>query len=181
MLNTYSIDPVHSTIQFAVRHMMISNVRGTFKGVKGTISYDPDSPASSGITAEIEVNSINTQDESRDTHLKSPDFFDSAQYPTMSYVSKQVEKIGDGEFRVTGDLTLHGVTKPVVLTIDEVAPESKDPWGNIRIAASAKGKLNRKDFGLVWNSALETGGLLIGDEVKIEMDLQAVKQAVAAA
>jgi polyisoprenoid-binding protein YceI len=181
MLNTYAIDPVHSSVQFSIRHMMISNVRGTFKGVKGTVSYDPDNLSASGISAEIDVSSINTQDEGRDAHLKGGDFFETEKYPHMTFVSKKVEKVGDGEFRVEGNLTLHGVTKPVVLTIDEVAPESKDPWGNIRIAASAKGKINRKDFGLNWSAPLETGGVLVGDDVKIELDVQAVKQASTAA
>jgi polyisoprenoid-binding protein YceI len=181
MLNTYAIDPVHSSVQFSIRHLMISNVRGTFKGVKGTVTYDPDSLAASGITADIDVSTINTQDEGRDAHLKGADFFETEKYPTMKFVSKQIEKIGDGEFRVTGDLTLHGVTKPVVLSIDEVAPESKDPWGNIRIAASAKGKINRKDFGLTWSAPLEAGGVVVGDDVKIELDVQAVKQASTAA
>lgn len=181
MLTNYQIDPSHSNIQFSIRHMMISNVRGTFTGVKGTISFDPQNVQASGIQAEIDVSSVNTGDANRDTHLKSADFFDVAQYPTMTFVSTQVEKIGDSEYRVTGNLTLHGVTKPVVLTIDEVADEAKDPWGNVRIAAAAKGKINRKDFGLNWSAALETGGVLVGDEVNMEFDVQAIKQSAAAA
>jgi polyisoprenoid-binding protein YceI len=161
--------------------MMISNVRGTFSGLKGTISFDPANPAASGIQAEIEINTLDTKDEKRDAHLKSTDFFEVEKYPTMTFASTQVEKLGDTEYRVTGDLTLHGVTKPVVLTVEDVAPESKDPWGNLRIAANAKTKLNRKDFGLTWSAPLEAGGVLIGDEVKIELDIQAVKEAAAAA
>ncbi len=175
MLTTYEIDPTHSGVHFSIRHLMIANVRGSFQSVKGTLRYDPENLSQSGIEAEIDVNSINTSDEKRDGHLKSPDFFDVAQYPHMSFVSKQVESISEGEFRVTGDLTLHGVTKPVVLMIDEISPESKDPWGKMRIAASAKGKINRKDFGLTWSAPLETGGVMLGDEVKIELDIQAVK------
>ncbi len=181
MTTTYQIDPAHSSVQFSIRHMMISNVRGTFSGVKGTIVYDPDNLAQSGIRADIDVNSINTNDEKRDAHLKSADFFDAAQFSTIQFASTQIEKLGEGEFRVTGDLTIHGVTKPAVLTVDEVAPETKDPWGNIRTAASVKGKINRKDFGLTWNAPLETGGILVGDDVKIEIDVQAVKAQSAAA
>lgn len=179
--NTYSIDPAHSQVQFSVRHLMISNVRGAFRSVKGSITFDPNNPAASGIEAEIDVNTISTLDENRDAHLKSADFFDVQNYPTMKFQSRLVEKLGDGEYKVTGDLTLHGVTKEVVLTVDEVSPETADPWGNIRIAASARGKLSRKDFGLTWSAPLETGGVVVGDEVKIELDIQAVKQAAAAA
>lgn len=181
MLNQYQIDPAHSSVQFSIRHLMISNVRGGFRGVKGTISFDPDNLAASGIQAEIDVSTITTGDDTRDTHLKSPDFFDVAQYPTMSFASTEVEKIGDQEYRATGNLTIHGVTKPVVLKIEEVADEARDPWGNVRIAATAKGKISRKDFGLNWNAVLETGGVLVGDDVKIELDVQAIKAAAAAA
>ncbi len=181
MLTTYEIDPTHSRVSFSIRHMMISNVYGAFQKIKGQIRYDPDNLAASGIQAEIDVSSISTLDEKRDAHLKSPDFFDVAQFPSMTFLSRQIEKLGDGEFRVAGDLTLHGVTKPVVLTIDEVSPESPDPWGNIRTAASAKGKISRKEYGLTWSAPLETGGVLVGDEVKIELDIQAVKAQSAAA
>lgn len=161
--------------------MMISNVRGSFRDVKGTVSFDPENVAASGIQAEIDVSTIHTGDDTRDAHLKSPDFLDVARYSTMNFVSTQVEKIGDQEYRVTGNLTLHGVTKPVVLTVEDVADEAKDPWGNVRIAATAKGKISRKEFGLNWNAALETGGVLVGDDVKIELDIQAIKQAAVAA
>jgi polyisoprenoid-binding protein YceI len=161
--------------------MMVSNVRGTFKGVKGTIVHDSANPANSSIQAEIDVNTINTNDETRDGHLKSAEFFDLEKYPTITFVSKKVEKTGENEYKATGDLTIHGVTKETVLTVDEVSGEGKDPWGNVRIGASAKGKLNRKDFGLVWSAPLETGGVLIGDEVKLEFDIEAVKAQSAAA
>jgi polyisoprenoid-binding protein YceI len=181
MKNTYQIDAAHSSVQFSIRHMMISNVRGTFSGVTGTAEYDPDNPAVSSVRAEIDVNSINTSDANRDAHLKSADFFDVANYPKISFVSKKVEKTGGDEFRITGDLTIHGVTKETVLTASEVTPEGKDPWGNLRIGASLKGKVNRKDFGLTWSAPLETGGVLVGDDVKVELDLELIKAQSAAA
>jgi polyisoprenoid-binding protein YceI len=179
--NTYEIDPSHSSVHFSIRHMMISNVRGGFSGVKGTITYDPDDLTQSGIRAEIDVNSINTLDEKRDAHLKTADFFDVEHFPTINFVSTQIEKLSDTEYNVTGDLTIHGVTKPTVLKVEEVSPEGKDPWGNIRVGASAKAKVSRKDFGLVWNAPMETGGLLIGDDVKLEFDIEMVKAQTAAA
>jgi polyisoprenoid-binding protein YceI len=180
MKNIYQIDPTHSSIQFSIRHMMISSVRGAFSGVKGTIEYDPDNLNNSKAEAEIDLNTINTFDEKRDSHLRSADFFDVETYPTMRFVSRKIEKSGDG-FRVTGDLSLHGVTKQVVLTVDEVGPETKDPWGNTRVGASIRGKLSRKDFGLTWTAPLETGGVLVGDEVKLDLEVEAVKVQAAAA
>jgi polyisoprenoid-binding protein YceI len=179
--NTYEIDPTHSSVHFSIRHMMISNVRGGFSGVKGTITYDPDDLTQSGIRAEIDVKSINTLDEKRDAHLKTADFFDVERFPSINFVSTQIEKLSDAEYNVTGDLTIHGVTKPTVLKVEEVSPEGKDPWGNIRVGASAKAKVSRKDFGLVWNAPMETGGLLIGDDVKLEFDIEMVKTQAAAA
>jgi polyisoprenoid-binding protein YceI len=181
MKETYTIDPSHSSIRFSIRHMMVSNVRGAFSGVKGTIIHDVDNPTNSSLEAEIDVSSLSTHDEKRDEHLKSADFFETEKYPTMKFVSTKVEKVNDSEYKVTGDLTIHGVTKPTVLTVDEVSPEGKDPWGNTRIGASAKGKVNRKDFGLAWSAPLETGGVLVGDEVKLEFDIEAVKAQSAAA
>ncbi len=174
-MSTYQIDPVHSSVQFVVRHMMVSNVRGTFSGVKGTVSYDPADPSAATIEAVVDVNTVNTHDEKRDAHLKAADFFDTATYPEMTFKGKKVVKKGDSEFDVTGDLTLHGVSKEVVLHVEEVSEEAKDPWGGTRIGATAKSKIKRSDFGLTWNAALETGGLMVGDDVKIEFDLQFVK------
>lgn len=181
MAETYTIDPAHSSIQFSIRHMMVSNVRGSFRGVKGAIVHDAANPANSSIDAEIDVNTLNTNDQNRDAHLKTADFFEVEKYPTIKFVSKKIEKTGANEYKATGDLTIHGVTKQVVLTVDEVSPEGKDPWGNTRIGASAKGKINRKDFGLAWSAPLETGGVLVGDEVKLEFDIQAIKAQTAAA
>jgi polyisoprenoid-binding protein YceI len=174
-MSTYQIDSVHSNVQFSVRHLMVSNVRGTFTGVTGTVNYDPANPAAATVDAVIDVNTINTNDEKRDGHLKSPDFFDAALYPLMTFKATKVEKEGDSEFKVTGDLTLHGVTKPVVLHVEDVSDEAKDPWGGTRIGATAKTKIKRGDFGLTWNAALETGGFVVGDDVKIEFELEFVK------
>jgi len=175
MRNTYQIDAAHSSVQFRVRHLMVSNVRGTFSGVTGTVVYDPQEPGETAIDATIDVNTVSTNDEKRDTHLKSADFFDVAQYPVMTFKSKSVKSAGEGSHTVTGDLSLHGVTKEVALTVEDVSDEAKDPWGNTKIGASAKGKIKRSDFGLTWNAPVETGGVLVGDDVKLEFDLQFLK------
>ena len=178
MKATYSIDPAHSSLQFSVRHMMISNVKGTFSGVKGTAVYDPDAPETGAVEADIDVNTINTNDPNRDTHLKSPDFLDMAQFPAITFKSTKFENHGE-HLDIHGQLTIHGVTKPVTLHVEEITPEGKDPWGNTRIGASAKTTIKRSDFGLSWNAALETGGFLIGDDVKLDFEVQLVKQAAA--
>ena len=175
MSNTYRIDPAHSNLQFSVRHMMMSNGRGTFTGVSGTVTYDDANPSASAIEAVIDVSTVNTYDEKRDGHLKTAEFFDVEQYPRMTFRSTNVEKKGANEFEVTGDLTLHGVTKPVVLAVEEVSGEQQDPWGSTRIGASAKGKIKRSEFGLTWNAALEAGGVMVGDDVKLDFELQMVK------
>lgn len=180
MKNTYQIDPAHSSVQFSIRHMMISNVRGSFSAVSGTLEYDSDNVADSKVTAEIDISTLSTGDTTRDGHVKSPDFFDVANHPKMTFVSKRFEKAGDEEYKVTGDLTMHGITKEVVLTVSDVTPEGKDLWGNIRIGAVARGQVNRKDFGLTWGAVLETGGVALGDTVKLDMELQFVKAQVAA-
>lgn len=176
MKSTYAIDPAHSNVQFSVRHMMISNVKGAFSGVKGTVVYDPDNPQSGTVETEIDASTLNTLDANRDNHLKSAEFLDVAQFPTITFRSTQFE--GDGShLKIQGNLTIHGVTRPVVLDVDEITPEGKDPWGNTRIGTSAKTKINRSDFGLSWNAALETGGFLIGDELKLDFEVQLIKQA----
>ena len=176
MRSTYTIDPAHSNLQFSVRHMMIANVKGAFSGVKGTVLYDPDAPETGTVEAEVDASTINTLDPNRDTHLKTPEFLDTAQFPTITFKSTRIERSGDG-LKIDGELTLHGVTKPVTLAVEEVSPEGKDPWGNTRIGASAKAKIKRSDFGLTWNAALETGGFLVGDELKLDFEVQLVKQA----
>jgi polyisoprenoid-binding protein YceI len=181
MKNTYQIDPAHSSAQFSVRHMMITNVRGGFSSVKGTVVYDSENPSASTVEAVIDATTINTLDTQRDGHLKSADFLDVEKYPTIAFKSTSVEVTGSEEAKVTGELTIHGVTKPVVLKVEGPSAEGKDPWGNTRIGASATTKIKRSDFGLTWNAALETGGIMVGDELKIELDLQMIKAASTAA
>lgn len=172
----YEIDSAHSSAQFSVRHLMISNVRGEFTKVSGTITYDPSNLAASRIDAVIDVATINTREEQRDAHLKGPDFFDAEKFPTLTFKSKSFQP-DKGNLRITGDLTMRGVTRDVVLQVDGPTPEVKDPWGNTRVGATATTKVNRKEWGLVWNQVLETGGIAVGDEVSITLDLQAVKKA----
>jgi len=173
----YQIDPAHSAAQFKVRHMMIANVKGEFTKVSGTVTSDPSNPAAVQIQAAIDASSISTRDEQRDGHLKSADFFDVARYPTITFQSNKVVPSGPNSFEVAGDLTIHGVTQPVPLTVEEVTPEAKDPWGNMRRGATARAKVNRKDFGLHWNVALEAGGFLVGDEIEITIDVELIRQA----
>jgi len=181
MKTTYEIDPAHSSAQFSVRHMMITNVRGGFSSVKGTVVYDADNPSASTVEATIDVNTIATLDAQRDTHLKSADFLDSEKYPTITFKSTKIESAGPDEAKVTGDLTIHGVTKEVVLKVEGPTQEGKDPWGNLRIGASATTKIKRSDFGLTWNAALETGGIMVGDDLKIDLEVQMIKAATTAA
>jgi polyisoprenoid-binding protein YceI len=161
--------------------MMISNVRGGFSGVEGTIVYDPDHPTDTQIDVVIDASKISTLDDQRDAHLKSPDFLHVEQHPTLTFKSKKITVAGKDEWKVTGDLTLHGVTKEVVLNVETPSNESKDPFGYTRIGASATTKIKRSDFGLTWNAALETGGILVGDELKIELEVSAIKAEAAAA
>ena len=175
MQTTYKIDPAHSNAQFTVRHLMITNVRGGFNTVQGTVVYDSENLGASSIDVEIDVNTLNTSDTTRDAHVKSPDFLDAAQYPTITFKSTKITPSGDGEFKAAGDLTIHGTTKEAILTVDGPTSESKDPWGNLRIGASATTKIKRSDFGLTWNAVLDTGGLVLGDELKIELDVSLIK------
>jgi len=176
---TYIIDPSHSTAGFKVRHLMVTNVRGEFSGVTGTVVFDPANPANSKVEATIDATTLNTRDEQRDAHLKSADFFDVEKYPTITFVSKKVEALGGAEYRVTGDLTLHGVTRKVTLDVEGPHPEVRDPWGNVKTGAAASTKVNRRDFGLVWNVALETGGVLVGDDVTLQVELEMARQQAA--
>ncbi|MDP9169563.1 MAG: YceI family protein [Acidobacteriota bacterium] len=175
MTTTYKIDPAHSTAQFVVRHMMITNVRGAFSNVQGTIAWDPANPGQTTVEAVIDATTIQTQEAGRDTHLKSPDFLDVEKYPTITFKSTSVEAVSADEVKVNGDLTIHGVTKQVVLKVEGPTAEGKDPWGNTRIGASAATKIKRSEFGLTWNSTLETGGVLIGDELRIELEVSLIK------
>jgi polyisoprenoid-binding protein YceI len=175
MKTSYKVDPAHSSAHFIVRHMMITNVRGGFTSVQGTVVYDSENHSASSVDVVIDVNSLNTSDTNRDTHLKSPEFLDVEKYPTITFKSKTIAKEGDGELRVKGDLTIHGVTKEVTLHVEGPTEEQKDPWGNTRIGASANTKIKRSEFGLSWNAALETGGVLLGDELKLELDVSLIK------
>lgn len=174
---TYTIEPAHSSAHFKVRHMMIANVRGEFSKVSGTVAFDPSNLAASGITAEIDVNSLNTREPDRDKHLKSPDFFDAANYPTIKFQSKKVEPDGPEGYTVTGDLTIRGVTHEAVLNVTGPTPEIKDPWGNARRGAEAVTKISRKKFGLTYNPTLEGGGVMVGDEIAISLEVEFVKTA----
>jgi polyisoprenoid-binding protein YceI len=175
----WEIDPAHSSAQFTVRHLMIANVRGEFSKVTGRASFDASDLARSSVEASVDVATINTREPDRDAHLKSPDFFDVANFPVMTFKSRRVEKLADGSLKLAGDLTLHGVTRQVTFRVDGPTPAIKDPWGKLRMGASASAKINRKDFGLTWNAALETGGVLVGDEVSITLDIELVAQEAA--
>ena len=171
---TYNIDTQHSSAQFKVRHMMIANVKGEFDKLSGTVEFDPANAALSSVEAKIDVNSISTRETDRDNHLKSADFFDAAQFPEIAFKSKKVAAAGSG-FKITGDLTIHGVTRPVTLSVEGPTPPQMDPWGNVRIGLEATTKIDRKDFGLTWNTALETGGILVGDTVHITIEAEFIK------
>ena len=175
MTATYQIDPAHSSAHFTVRHMMITNVRGAFSGVTGTVVYDAENPSLTSVNATIDAKTLSTRDEKRDGHVKSAEFLDTDQFPTITFTSKSVEPAGSGEWKVTGNLTLHGVTREVVLNVEGPTAEGKDPWGNLRSGASASTKIKRTDFGLSWNAPLETGGVLIGDDLKIDLDVSMIK------
>ena len=174
-VSTWKIDPAHSVAEFKVKHMMISNVKGRFTGVSGALYLDENNVANSRVEASIDAGSISTGDAQRDGHLKSADFFDVEQYPTLTFRSTRVIAEGEGDLKATGELTIHGVTREVMFAVEGPTAPAKDPWGNTRVALSATTKINRKDFGLTWNAALETGGILVGDEVTITLEVQFIK------
>jgi polyisoprenoid-binding protein YceI len=171
---SWKIDPVHSEINFTVRHMMISNVRGGFEKFNGTVDFNEANPAASSVEVQIDAASINTRDAQRDGHLKSPDFFDVQNYPWITFKSKRVNVVDVNHGRITGDLTIHGVTKEVVLDA-EYAGMMKSPFGTLNAGFSATTKINRKDWGLMWNMAMETGGVMVGEEIKINIELEIIK------
>lgn len=173
--DTWKIDPGHSTVGFTVRHMTISSVGGQFDKFAGTITAKGNDPASISIDVTIDTASIDTRSSDRDADLKSANFLDVAKYPTMTFKSKKIEAADAGKWNIVGDLTLHGVTKEVTLAVDATAP-IKDPWGNTRAGASATTRISRKDFGLTWNKMIEAGGAVVGDEVSVSIDVEAVKQ-----
>ena len=174
--DTWQIDPMHTNVEFTVRHMMISNVKGQFTKTSGTININGTDAASAKIDATIDASSIDTRVERRDADLKSPNFLDVDKFPTITFKSTRIEAAGPGKWKVTGDLTLHGVTKPVVLDVEASGQPIQDPMGNTRAGASATTKINRRDFGITYNKALETGGVLVGDEVAISIDVEAIKK-----
>jgi polyisoprenoid-binding protein YceI len=175
-VTTWQIDPVHSTAQFKVKHLMISNVKGEFTSIKGTLQLDSSDVTNSSLEVAIDANSINTREPQRDTHLKSADFIDVEKFPNITFKSSRVTKKANGEFAIEGDLTIHGVTRKVTLNVEAPSAPQKDPWGGTRIGIEATTKINRKDFGLNWNAALEAGGFMVGDEVSITLDVEFVKQ-----
>ncbi len=176
----WQIDPAHSAAHFSVRHLMISNVRGEFTKLTGSAVLDPVDPSKSTVEVTIQAASINTREPQRDEHLRSADFLDVANYPTITFKSKRNEAVELEYFKLTGDLTIRGVTKEVTLDVEGPTPPVKDPWGNVRAGVTASTKINRKDFGLVWNALVEGGGVMVGDEVKITIEAELIQQAPAA-
>lgn len=172
---TWEIDSSHTTVGFKVKHLMISNVQGRFKDVKGTIEWNDKDPDKSTVEVDIQAASVDTNEAKRDGHLKSPDFFDVQTYPKITFKSTSIETTG-GKTTVKGNLTMHGVTKPVILNVESVSAEAKDPWGSVRRAATATGRINRKDFGLNWQKKLDSGGVVVGDDVSLMLEIEATKK-----
>ena len=174
---TWQIDPAHTAAGFAVKHLMISTVRGQFKGVNGTVIWDDQDVSKSTIDVTIDAKTIDTSEPKRDEDLRSERFFDTAKYPTITFKSKKVENVSAGKLKVTGDLTIRGVTKEAVLDVEGPSNPVKDPWGNTRVAASATTKVNRQDYGVKWNANIDGGGVVVGDDVNITIDLEMIKKA----
>lgn len=177
--STWQIDPNHSAAQFAVRHLAISTVRGAFTKVNGTIQFDDKDVSKSSVEVTIDADSVDTRVPNRDKDLRSDHFFDVQKYPTITFKSTKVEQVEPGKLKVTGDLTIHGVTKPVVLDVEGPTAAVKDPWGNQRAAANATTKINRQDYGVKWNATMDGGGLVVGDDVAITIDLEMVQKPAA--
>jgi len=174
-VTVWKIDPAHSSADFKVKHMMISNVKGSIRGVTGDLTEHATDKSLSSIEAKLDVSTLHTGDAQRDGHLKSADFLHAEKYPTITFRSTKVQAKGPEEYAVTGDLTIHGVTRPVTLAVEGPTQPHKDPWGNTRIGLSATTKIDRKEFGLTWNAALETGGILVGEDVHISIDLELIQ------
>ena len=173
---TWEIDPAHASVEFRVRHLMVAWVKGAFPDVAGTVEIDETDLTKSKVSVTISAASIDTNNAKRDEHLRSADFLDSASYPVITFVSKKIV-VADGQLRqVIGDLTIRGTTREVTLSVDELTPAIKDPWGNTRRGATASAEINRKDFGLTWNKALETGGVVVGDEVRIALGIELIRK-----
>lgn len=174
--STWAIDPAHSSAQFAVRHLMVSTVRGQLGKVTGTVNIDDSDLTHSTAEATIDANGIDTREAKRDEHLRSPDFLDTAKYPTMTFKSKKVERVSDGKYKVTGDLTMRGVTHEVVLDVEGSPTPMKDPMGNTKLGGVAKTTLNRQDFGINWSKSLDGGGLVVGNDVDVIIDVELTKK-----
>jgi polyisoprenoid-binding protein YceI len=174
--SSWTIDQDHSNVGFKVKHLMVSNVKGEFRSFNGTLEIDDKDVTKSKVAVNIETPSITTGVTKRDDHLKSPDFFDVVKFPAMTFVSTRVQKAGDDRLKVYGDLSLHGVTREVVLDVEGPTKAYKDPWGNIKRGASATTRINRKDFGLAWNKAIESGGVVVGDEVTISLEVEMLQK-----
>jgi polyisoprenoid-binding protein YceI len=174
---TYTIDPAHSGAGFKIRHLMIAYIRGGFSGVTGEVTVDQSNPANTKINATINATSLHTHDEKRDAHVKGADFLETDKYPTITFVSKNVTPDGKNQWKVTGDLTLHGVTKEATLEVESAGVEAKDPWGNLRTGAEATTVIKRSDYGLKFNAPLETGGVMLSDDVHIHLDIELIKKA----
>ncbi len=172
----WAVDTAHSSIDFTIRHMMIAKVKGTFHTFEAEIEADPEDLTTADVQFTVDVSSIDTRNSDRDAHLRSADFFDAEQHPKITFRSTRIVKTGDGEYDVTGDLTIRGVTRPETFSVT-FEGSGKDPWGNEKVGFSAEGTIKRSDYGLTWNAALETGGVLIGDEVKVFLEIEASKQA----
>jgi polyisoprenoid-binding protein YceI len=173
---TWQIDPAHAHIEFKVRHLMVAWVKGSFPDIAGSVEFDEATPAQARINVTIGTASIDTNNAKRDEHLRSPDFFDVASFPQMTFTSKKIVAGAGPVSQIVGDLTIRGVTREVTLTIDELTPIINDPWGHQRRGATARTEINRKDFGLTWNKAIEAGGVAVGDEVKITIDIELIKK-----
>lgn len=173
---SYSIDSSHSSVGFKIRHLMVSYVRGGFSGITGDVIFDPVNPENTRINASIDVSTLHTHNAARDAKIKESDFLDAEHHPTMTFVSKKVVPDGKNEWKVTGDFTMRGVTREVTLDVDSAGVESKDPWGKIRTGASAECVLKRKDFGSTFNVPLETGGFMLGDDVRVHIEIELIKK-----
>jgi polyisoprenoid-binding protein YceI len=173
---TYQLDTDHSSIQFKVRHLTVSNVTGTFNKLRGTAAIEGEDFATLKVEVAIDAASVDTGHEKRDEHLRNPDFLDVVKYPTITFFSKKVVKGEPGKLRITGDLTLHGVTREITVDLEGPTPEVKDPWGNFRRGATGTSRIDRRDFGITWNKALDTGGLVVGNEVGIQVDIEWVRK-----
>lgn len=173
---TYTIDPTHSRIGFVARHAMVAKVRGSFNEFEGSGTFDAEHPANSSLEVTIQAASIDTRNADRDEHLRSNDFFDMEAHPTITFASTAIEPLGDAEFRVAGDLTIKGVTRPITLDL-ELTGTAQDPWGNTRLGLEGSTVVDRKEWGVNWNAALEAGGVLVGEKVTLEFEISAVKAA----